>query len=86
MTGKDNGVATRLLSDNPYMVSMHCVAHKLALSCVDATKSVKEVGYYEDMLHPIHSYFSRSSFFVQATSLNTCEIGRMSWMIPRVDL
>ena len=61
MTGKDSGVATRLLSDNPYMVSMHCVAHKLALSCVDATKSVKEVGYYEGMLHAIHSYFSRSS-------------------------
>ena len=61
MTGKDSGVATRLLSDNPYMVSMHCVAHKLALSCVDATKSVKEVGYYEGMLHAIHAYFSRSS-------------------------
>ena len=61
MMGKDSGVATRLLSDNPYMVSMHCVAHKLALSCVDATKSVKEVGYYEGMLHAIHSYFSRSS-------------------------
>ena len=48
-------------SDNPYMLSMHCVAHKLALSCIDATKSVREVGYYEGMLHAIHSYFSRSS-------------------------
>ena len=61
MTGRENGVATRLLSDNPYMLSMHCVAHKLALSCIDATKSVREVGYYEGMLHAIHSYFSRSS-------------------------
>ena len=60
MTGKNSGVATRLLSDNPYMLAMHCVAHKLALSCLDAAKSVKEVAYYEGMLHALHSYFSRS--------------------------
>ena len=61
MTGKKHGVTTRLLSDNPFMLSMHCVAHKLALSCIDATKSVKEVSYYEGMPHAIHSHFSRSS-------------------------
>ena len=43
------------------MLSMHCIAHKLALSCLDATQSVKEVSYYEGMLHSIHSHFSRSS-------------------------
>ena len=58
MIGKNSRVATRLLSDNPYMLAMHCVAHKLALSCPDAAKSVKEVTYYEGMLHALHSYFS----------------------------
>ena len=59
--GKQNGVANRLKNENPYMLSMHCVAHKLALSSLDAAKSVKEVAYYEGMLHAIHSFFSRSS-------------------------
>ena len=61
MTGKHIGVANRLKEQNPYMLSMHCVAHKLALSSLDAAKSVKEVRYYEGALHSIHAYFSRSS-------------------------
>ena len=31
MTGKQNGVAYRLSNENPYMLSMHCIDHKLAL-------------------------------------------------------
>ena len=61
MVGKQNGVAQRLKNENEYMLSMHCVAHKLALSSLDAAKSIKEVSYFEGMLHSIHSFFNRSS-------------------------
>ncbi|XP_053400419.1 zinc finger protein 862-like [Mercenaria mercenaria] len=61
MVGKQNGVAYRLKSDSPYMLDMHCTAHRLALSSLDAAKSVKEVRYFESMLHTLHTYFSRSS-------------------------
>ena len=61
MLGRENGVVKKLLSQNPYMMSMHCVAHKLALSSLDASKSVREVGFYEGVLHALHSHFSRSS-------------------------
>ena len=32
MTGRENGVAALLKRENPYVTSIHCVAHRLALA------------------------------------------------------
>ena len=61
MMGKDNGVVKKFKTDNPYLLEMHCIAHRLALSSLDAAKQVGEVKYYESMLQSLHSYFSKSS-------------------------
>ena len=52
-------VSKRLKKENPYMLNMHCIAYKLALSSLDTAKSEKEVSYYAGMLHALHSFLSR---------------------------
>lgn len=63
MMGKDNGVVSlgKLKVDSPYLREMHCIAHKLALSSLDAAKQVGEVKYFEGILQSLHAYFSKSS-------------------------
>lgn len=46
--GRKNGRAAKLKDVNPHMISVHCICHKLALSCTDAKddanwKFIKEV-------------------------------------------
>ena len=44
MTGKDNGVAAILKRTHcPHMISVHCVAHRLALATSQAAASVNVV-------------------------------------------
>ena len=59
--GKDNGVVRKLKIDSPYLLEMHCIAHKLALSSLDAAKQVGEVKYFERKFQSLHAYFSKSS-------------------------
>ena len=40
MTGKHSGVATRLKVHNPHMVSIHCIAHRLALAAAHSADAV----------------------------------------------
>ena len=40
MTGKKNGVATKLKELNPVLISVHCICHKLALACTDTNKEI----------------------------------------------
>ncbi|XP_071116792.1 zinc finger protein 862-like [Haliotis cracherodii] len=60
MLGKRGGVAANMKDFCPHLVEMHCVAHRLALACVDVAKAVKEVSYYESILNTICSFFNRS--------------------------
>lgn len=38
MTGKKNGVTTKLKELNPVLISVHCICHKLALACTDTNR------------------------------------------------
>lgn len=38
MVGKRSGVATRLKEENPLLINIHCICHRLALSCIDSNK------------------------------------------------
>ena len=40
MTGVRSGVSTRLKADNPYIVNIHCVPHRLALAAAQASDKV----------------------------------------------
>ena len=61
MTGCDNGVAALLKRKNPYLLSLHCAAHKLALASSQAAKKVPAIAQYQKSLSAIYTYFSHSS-------------------------
>ena len=61
MVGSRTGVATRLKSLNSFIVSVHCIAHRLALACSQAADSVLYLLRYQRVLRSIYTYFSSSS-------------------------
>ncbi|CAJ0871218.1 10681_t:CDS:10 [Entrophospora sp. SA101] len=61
MLGNKSGVARRLLKYCPYLVVNHCVAHKLALACKDASKEIEFYEKAEELVGRIYSFFKKSS-------------------------
>ena len=60
MTGCENGVAARLKRHNPFMLSIHCIAHRLALCCADAAADVDYPTEAEVTINEISAFFNRS--------------------------
>ena len=50
MVGKHSGVARRLQSDAPHLVSNHCVAHRLALAFAQAANNIQYLNEFKDVL------------------------------------
>lgn len=46
MTGVKSGVATLLKKENPQVISVHCIRHRLALACTD---TLQNVGYIKNV-------------------------------------
>lgn len=61
MLGRLNGVGARLKQLNPFLVQVHCVAHKLALCLSNAAKTVNPVSNYKDTILAVYNYFSNSA-------------------------
>ena len=61
MTGRENGVSALLKRKNPCMVSIHCVAHRLALASSQAAEGINVIVQYQKTLSAIYSHFSHSS-------------------------
>lgn len=60
MTGRNNGVATKLKELNPVLISVHCICHKLALACTDTNKEIDYIKRMEDTLPQLWAYFENS--------------------------
>ncbi|CAC5403308.1 unnamed protein product [Mytilus coruscus] len=60
MVGKKSGVATRLKTDNPSLLSIHCICHRLALSCTDSNTSIKYMNDLERILRQLWTFFENS--------------------------
>lgn len=61
MTGKNNGMAARLKRVNPFLISIHCMAHKLALCTSQASTGIQFLSTFKETL------FSEI-FFVNASA------------------
>ena len=61
MLGRLNGVGARLKQLNPFLVQVHCVAHKLALCLSNAAKTVNPVSNYKDTILAVYNHFSNSA-------------------------
>ncbi|MCO5554944.1 hypothetical protein L7F22_008483 [Adiantum nelumboides] len=61
MTGKDNGVATLFRRYiNPFLSSIHCVAHRAALAVSNVAKKMDYSKALEKLVNSIASYFNAS--------------------------
>ena len=54
------GVAARLKQIQPSLVSIHCVAHRLALAVTEAADQVSPIKQFKSYLNSFFTYFHRS--------------------------
>lgn len=60
MVGRHNGVGAILKRLNPFMLSMHCVAHKLALASENAASAVSYCQQHNSVLRGLYNFFHTS--------------------------
>ena len=53
MTGRLNGVAARLKRHSPRMISVHCVAHRLALAAAHAADGITYLQQFKSILQTL---------------------------------
>ena len=61
MVGCQTGVTTQLKEKNPYLLSIHCIAHQLALASVQAADSVPYIKQCQLYINSIYKYFHCST-------------------------
>ena len=60
MVGKHSGVARRLQSDDPHLVSNHCVAHRLAPASAQAVNDIRYLNEFKDVLRQLFRFYHNS--------------------------
>ena len=61
MVGRKNGVAARLKRIIPTLLSVHCICHRLALACADATDELETIDNVHLWLTQLWKLFDYSS-------------------------
>ena len=51
--GQTNGVVAKLREDNPKLIDIHCMAHRLELALMGVLKQNKMVSLVNDTLYPV---------------------------------
>jgi hypothetical protein len=73
MTGSKSGVAARLSSSSPFLISIHCLAHRLALAAKDACDSNQYLHkQFQSAIHSIYQYYANSP--VRAAGLKELQL------------
>ena len=90
MIGKHTGVSQLLKDSSPFLVEMHCVAHRLALACVDLAKEIPEIRFVESIISTLYTYFKRSpsnltelhtwQMIVDDPQLNPQDVHKVRWL------
>jgi len=60
MVGRKSGVVTRLKEKVPHLVSLHCIAHRLALAAGQAADNITYLVKYQEKVNSIFKYFDNS--------------------------
>ena len=90
MIGKHTGVSQLLKENSPYLIEMHCVAHRLALACVDLSKEIPEIKFVESIIKTVYTYFKRSpsnlselrtwQTILDDPQLNPLDVHKVRWL------
>ena len=60
MTGRVGGVSTLLKKENPFIINIHCMAHRLALCSSQVASNVATMEKYKQLLTDLDYYFSKA--------------------------
>jgi len=60
MVGVKEGVATKLKRINPKIISVHCIAHRLALACTDTNADISYIKQVEEILRQLWQFMENS--------------------------
>lgn len=60
MKGERNGITAKMKRENPFLLSTHCIAHRLALASGKAADSVPYMKQYQQYVNTIYKYFHYS--------------------------
>ncbi|KAK6171888.1 hypothetical protein SNE40_018311 [Patella caerulea] len=61
MTGIRNGVGVKLLTDSPFLIHVHCIAHRVALASQDAANLSKKIADYRKTLNEVYKFYEYSA-------------------------
>ena len=60
MLGRNNGVSKLLKDRVPFLVSNHCIAHRLALACGQAANEVSFLKQFKDIIDQLYRFYKYS--------------------------
>ena len=60
LVGTREGVASKLKQDNPCIIAIHCVCHRLALACTDSNEYTKYIQDVSGILRQTWKHFENS--------------------------
>lgn len=58
--GTQGGLGAILKKDVPYLIQIHCIAHKLELAVLDACKQVQYVEKFQNIIKRLLKFYSKS--------------------------
>ncbi|XP_022809136.1 protein FAM200A-like [Stylophora pistillata] len=66
MTGKNNGVSKRMKDHSAFVVSVHCMAHRLAICTSQAAHGIPYLAKFKEIFTALYGYFDKSALRSQS--------------------
>ncbi|XP_076083706.1 zinc finger protein 862-like [Mytilus galloprovincialis] len=82
MVGKKGGLVKKLKDDNPALVAIHCICHRLALACIDTCGDLQYIKEMEGHMTHIWKIFHYSPVKLAALMKAQTEVHKMTLSEP----
>jgi hypothetical protein len=87
MTGKNKGLISRAKTQNPYIIDIHCICHRLDLGVKDLTKVDPDIKILNNLVFKLCGYFQLSSKRLKFLSeTESDELGFTLQLIKPIDV
>ncbi|XP_064597900.1 zinc finger protein 862-like [Liolophura sinensis] len=83
-TGTYNGVLTQLKEERPWLVTMHCVSHRVELAIKDSICKQPQFEAVKDFMVDLFYYTKRSGKFVHHLQATAEALGAKMYKFPKV--
>ena len=83
MTGKNNEVSKRMKDDSPFLVSIHCMAHRLALCTSQVANGIPYLAKFKEILAALQGLSQAAPLHQSCTAI---EIVWLCFSLPSIIL